>query len=153
MRPAANLVAARTSVMLSSSRIAGTWATHGPRRGGFTMIELLAVIVVIAIIAAVAIPNFVNSTGAAQEATVKADVQGGVQAALSYYQKTSNTFVGITPALANWTASSGNTPKYANVAADSVDVQSSNATANRRCYRRLSFKTANSLLICSTGVY
>lgn len=117
------------------------------------MIELLAVIVVIAIIAAVAIPSFVNSAGAAREGSVKMDVSGGVSAALAYYHASGNTFVGITPANANWTSSTGNVGKYANIAADSLDIQSSNATANRRCYRRLSFRATNSLLVCSAGVY
>lgn len=119
------------------------------------MIELLAVIIVVAVLAAFALPNLNNNAGAAREASVKEDVSSGVQAALAYYIKSGNTFVGIdtTTAKANWSASPGNHVVYTNPAVDSVEVKASNATANRRCLRTLRMAGQNGALICSTGTY
>ncbi len=52
------------------------------QQSGFTLIELIAVIVILGIIAAVAVPRFVDLTGAAEEASVKG-VAGSLASASS----------------------------------------------------------------------
>lgn len=53
---------------------------RGPRSGGFTLIELVVVIVILSIIAAIALPRFLNMRSAAYKATV-ATVAGQLQSA------------------------------------------------------------------------
>ena len=45
------------------------------RRPGFTLVELLIVIIVIAVLAAIAIPKFVNSSARSKEASLHADLK------------------------------------------------------------------------------
>jgi general secretion pathway protein G len=45
------------------------------RRSGFTLVELLIVIIVIAVLAAIAIPKFVNSSARSKEASLHADLK------------------------------------------------------------------------------
>ncbi len=44
-------------------------------RKGFTLVELLIVIIIIAVLAAIAIPKFVNSSTRSKEASLKADLK------------------------------------------------------------------------------
>lgn len=57
------------------------------RRKGFTLIELMIVIVIIGILAAVAIPNFVGMTDEARVARIQADLSTVGSAVEMYYAK------------------------------------------------------------------
>ena len=47
----------------------------GRRAGGFTLVELLIVIIIIAVLAAIAIPKFANSSQRAKESSLRHDLQ------------------------------------------------------------------------------
>ena len=59
------------------------------KRGGFTLIELVVVLVVIGFLAAIAIPRFVDLTGQAKQASEQGTV-GGVRAGILLQYANSN---------------------------------------------------------------
>jgi MSHA pilin protein MshA len=63
---------------------------------GFTLIELVMVIVILGILAAVAIPRFVDLTTSAKEAAEKG-VVGGVRAGIYTYYAENRAFPGSMP--------------------------------------------------------
>jgi len=65
-----------------------------PNSPGFTLVELIIVILIIGILAALAIPQFVSSTRDAQEATLAGDLAVMRNAINLYYHQHNSTYPG-----------------------------------------------------------
>ena len=57
------------------------------REGGFTLVELMVVVMIIAILMAIAIPTFLNSRKRAQDAAAKSNVRNGLAAAQQVFSE------------------------------------------------------------------
>ena len=88
------------------------------RSRGFTLVELIIVIIIIGIIATLAIPQFIDSTVDAQEATLLGDLAVMRNAINLYYHQHSSTYPGavkedgtgdVTNQLAQYTDADGKT--------------------------------------------
>lgn len=66
--------------------------------GGFTLVELLVVIIIIGILAAIAIPMYLNQRTKGWQASDKSDLRNAAIAMESYYTDNA-TYVGATEAL------------------------------------------------------
>jgi type IV pilus assembly protein PilA len=62
-----------------------TLATASRREDGFSLVEVLVVVIVIGILAAIALPAFIGQTGKARDATSKADARDMLSALQSCY--------------------------------------------------------------------
>ena len=58
------------------------------REGGFTLVELMVVVMIIAILMAIAIPTFLNSRKRAQDSAAKSNIRNGLAAAQSVFSET-----------------------------------------------------------------
>ena len=75
----------------------------GIRRRGFTLVELLIVIIIIAVLAAVVIPKFINSGARSREAALRADLQL-YRNAIELFKNDTGAFPATLSALAATTA-------------------------------------------------
>jgi type IV pilus assembly protein PilA len=67
--------------------------------GGFTLVELLVVMLILGLLAAIAIPSFFNQRDKARDADAKADVRTAQTAIESYATDNNGSYSGATPAI------------------------------------------------------
>ena len=62
---------------------------------GFTLIEMLVVVVIIGVIVAIAVPLYLNYRKGAENKSAASDLRGAVSAIEQYYTENDNTYPGI----------------------------------------------------------
>src|SRR6202044_3215239 len=83
----------------------------GEAEAGFTLIELMVVLLIIAILLAIAIPTFLGVTNSANDRAAQSNLTNALTEATAQYQSAGQTFTGISSLLAasapeyTWTAS------------------------------------------------
>src|SRR5580704_3422450 len=84
-------------------RMRGSQTTELERTGtaeaGFTLIELMVVLLIIAILLAIAIPTFLGVTSSANDRATQSNLTNGLTEATSQYQANSQQYAGVSAAL------------------------------------------------------
>lgn len=70
---------------------------NSKRNTGFTLVELLIVAIMLAILAAIVVPQFASTTTEGEEAALKADL-AGIRSALELYRQQHGSYPGIVAA-------------------------------------------------------
>lgn len=74
------------AIRSGGSPVASTWeASDGPREEGFTLIEMMVVLLIMAILLAVAIPTFLGTTKGAEDKQTQANLTNALIAAKAIY--------------------------------------------------------------------
>jgi type IV pilus assembly protein PilA len=98
---------------------------------GFTLIELMVVLLIIAILLAIAVPTFLGVTGSANDRSAQSNLTNALTEASASYQSNNQTYAGISAALVTaapefaWSASNASVAAGTNqVSVNPVDVAS-----------------------------
>src|ERR1700721_2187983 len=103
----------------------------GTAEAGFTLIELMVVLLIIAILLAIAIPTFLGVTGSANDRAAQSNLTNALTEAAAAYQGKGQTFQGTAVMASSapefsWLASGGNAAAGTNQISEMpVDVASS----------------------------
>lgn len=110
---------------------------------GFTLMEVLVVVVIIGILAGIAVPVYMNYRKGAENRSAEADLRSAINAVEQYYTENSNVY----PPSVNMVTQSTNTPAMVlGVAPNQQTVALS--TGNRIQYRN----NTTSYVICSQNI-
>jgi prepilin-type N-terminal cleavage/methylation domain-containing protein len=71
----------------------------GAAEAGFTLIELMVVLLIIAILLAIAIPTFLGVTSSANDRAAQSNLTNGLTEATAQYQSAGQTFSGVSALL------------------------------------------------------
>jgi type IV pilus assembly protein PilA len=103
------------------------------RKQGFTLIELMVVLVVIGILVAVLIPRWANSRDRAFQAAMKSDLRNLASAEESYFYDNA-TYTTALSSLAAYRASQGVVITVNEASAGGWSATAVHANASRQCY-------------------
>jgi type IV pilus assembly protein PilA len=79
-------------------RRAAEFEAEGSAEAGFTLIELMVVLLILAILLAIAIPTFLGVTGSANDRAAQSNLNTGLTNAKSIYQQSNQAYPGGVPA-------------------------------------------------------
>src|SRR5580698_4729638 len=74
---------------------------EGAAEAGFTLIELMVVLLIIAILLAIAIPTFLGVTSSANDRAAQSNLTNGLTEAAAQYQGAGQTYSGVSAALSS----------------------------------------------------
>ena len=104
------------------------------KRSGFILIELLIVVVIIGILAAIAIPKFANTKAKAYVASMKSDLRNLVTAQEAYFSDNNSTYANSMTTLSTaFRASSGVTVTIGSVTNTGWSATATHASTSTTC--------------------